>query len=53
MSDQQAEAKPQHNIRKQLISSAHNNTPCTVYAGGGLFLNAIKMRASNHTNVHR
>ena len=37
VSDHQPQSKSNHQIRKQLLSPAHNNTPCTLYAGGDLF----------------
>lgn len=34
MSNQQAKAEPKHDTAKQMLSSAHKNTPRTAYAGG-------------------
>ena len=34
VADHQPQSKPQHYIGQHLIPSAHNNTPCTFYAGG-------------------
>ena len=35
--DKESRAKTDHRQTQCLILSAHNNTPCTFYAGGDLF----------------
>ena len=37
VSDDQPQTKAQHDTPKQMLSSAHKNTPCTAYAEGVVY----------------